>query len=105
MKFSVERKNILGVAEIGFWLDEQYWRQGIMTEAARAYIEFAFNMVGLRRLEAGAFRENIASKRLLTRKLDFKPEGMKREGVKSGATGKIHDQSIYGLLKRGWEKG
>ncbi|MCJ7729330.1 MAG: GNAT family N-acetyltransferase [Sedimentisphaerales bacterium] len=85
-------------AEIGCWLGEKYWRQGIGTEAVKAIVNFAFEKLKLVRVEAGVFPENRASINLW-RKLGFKKEGMKRQAIRARSTGKWHDVCIYGLLK------
>jgi len=85
-------------AEIGYWLGEKYWRQGIMSEALEKMLDFAFNELNLRRIEAGTFAENLASQRLLE-KFGFRKEGIKRQGYRAKATGRIHDDVLYGLLR------
>ncbi len=90
-------------AEIGYWLGEIYWRQGYMTESARAILDFAFDKLKLRRIEIPTFVENLAST-TLARKLGAKPEGVKRQAVKALSTGKIHDTNIQGLLKEDYKK-
>lgn len=97
----VERFN--GTAGIGYWLGQKYWRQGIMYEAVSKLIEFAFTKLKLRRLSVTAFKENEASNSLI-KKIGFKKEGIRKEHYKSKATGKIHDDVIYGLLKSEWKK-
>jgi RimJ/RimL family protein N-acetyltransferase len=51
--------------EIGYWLGAPYWGHGYATEAARAVIDYAFEDLGLERLEAGARVSNPASRRVL----------------------------------------
>lgn len=92
-----------GTAEIGYWLGENYWRQGIIREAATKMINFAFNKLKLRRLEAYVYKENGASQEL-AKSLGFKYEGCRRKAVKSKADGKIHDDCIHGLLEEDWKK-
>jgi len=89
-------------ASAGVWLGEKYWRKGIMSEALKAIINFAFNKLKLRRINTGAFVENTASNEM-QKKFGFKFEGVKRKGQKSKATGKIHDENLYGLLKENWK--
>ncbi len=36
--------------------------------------------------------------------MGYKLEGMQRKGIRSKATGKIHDVNMYGLLKKDWKK-
>ena len=97
----VNMKN--STAELGYWLGEPYWRNGYMTEVLRAMLNFAFDKLKLRRIEIPTFVENLASTSL-ARKLGAKPEGIKRQAVKSLSTGKIHDTNIQGLLKKDYKK-
>jgi [ribosomal protein S5]-alanine N-acetyltransferase len=90
-----------GTATIGFWLGEDYWRQGIMTEALTALIDFAFRKLKLRRILVDPFVENASSNGLV-KKLGFTYEGTLRKSGKCLATGKIHDQHLYGLLREEW---
>jgi [ribosomal protein S5]-alanine N-acetyltransferase len=90
-----------GTATLGYWLSEDYWRQGIMTEAAEAVLDFAFRKLKLRRVNVSAFAENPASNALI-KKLGFTYEGTARKKCRSKATGKIHDEHIYGLLREDW---
>ncbi len=52
--------------ELGYWVGEPYWGQGIATRAARVLVKFAFDILGASRLTAGHFTENPASGRILT---------------------------------------
>jgi len=92
-----------GTATTGYWLGEDYWRQGYGSEAFEAVLNFAFNKLKLRRLEAEVYVGNPASGKLLE-KFGFKREGMRRKAVKSKADGKIHNAYIYGLLKEEYKK-
>lgn len=92
-----------GTAELGYWLGEKYWRKGYGIEAATKVLDFAFNKLRLRKIKIPAFKENKASNALV-RKLGFKLEGRLRKHAISKATGKIHDENIYGLLKEEWRK-
>src|SRR5215212_6414485 len=42
-------------AEIGYWLGEEFWGRGIMTDALRAMTEYAFSNFDLCRIYAGVF--------------------------------------------------
>ena len=52
-------------AEIGYWLGETFWGQGIATEALNAVSEWAFRELHLVRLCAHVFARNGASARVL----------------------------------------
>jgi len=75
-----------GTGKMGYWLSQNYWRQGIMTEAAVALIDFAFKKIKLRRINISAFVENKASNGLI-QKLGFVQEGTSRKKVRCRATG------------------
>lgn len=54
-------------AALGYWLGEGFVGRGYMTEALAAIVEFAFEDLGLSRLEAACLPENFRSRRLLER--------------------------------------
>lgn len=73
-------------AEIGYWLAEQYWGRGIVTEAVRAIVPLAFDRYDLVRIQAGIFSNNPASMRVLE-KCGFFHEAVHRNAVtKNGET-------------------
>lgn len=83
-------------AEIGFGLQNAFWGKGYMSEAARAVIDCAFDVLGLHRLEAETDPRNVASARVLER-LGFVREGLLRE--RWIIDGEISNSVIYGLLR------
>jgi RimJ/RimL family protein N-acetyltransferase len=52
-------------AELGYWLGAGYWGHGLMTEAARAVIDYAFGDLRHETLQSGARVSNPASRRVL----------------------------------------
>ncbi|MFO0991158.1 MAG: GNAT family N-acetyltransferase [Hyphomicrobiales bacterium] len=52
-------------AEIGYWLAEPHWKQGLMSEAARAARDYGFGSAGYDRLVSGYKHGNEASRRIL----------------------------------------
>ena len=56
-----------GSGALGYWLDRDYWGQGLASEAAGAVHNFATRTLGLRRLKAGHAADNPASGRILMR--------------------------------------
>ncbi len=54
-----------GVGDLGYWLDEAVWGQGLAREAAGALVEFGFSALGLRAITAGHAADNPASGRVL----------------------------------------
>lgn len=71
-----------------------------MFKPLRALLNFAFEDLGLNRLEADVDPRNMASVRGLEN-LGFKREGYLRERWVAG--GELSDSAIYGLLARAWE--
>ena len=85
--------------EFGYWLARPYWGQGIMTDAVRAYVKYAFTELNLLKLTAHVFVENLASARVLE-KNSFKLEGRLRQHFLKD--GRLLDALAYGLLKDDW---
>lgn len=54
-------------ADLGYWLAEPYWHQGIMTEAAAAVLAHARRDLGMRRVWADYYQGNDASCRVMQR--------------------------------------
>ncbi len=90
-------------AGIGYELARPFWRQGIMTEALGAIIEFGFKRVGLNRIEAVVMPGNQVSVKLLEG-LGFHQEGVLREYENWGDKGYV-DLMMFSLLRREYEGG
>jgi len=83
-------------ASLGYWLAEEFWGRGIMTEAVAAFIDFCFENFPLRRIYAEVFANNPASARVLE-KAGFIFEGrLKNHVVKDG---KLLDSLLYAKTK------
>lgn len=52
-------------AELGYWLGEPFWGQGLMSEAAHAVTAWAFDTLGLHKLTIGCIDGNAASQRII----------------------------------------
>ena len=89
-------------AEIGYVLGRRYWGQGYAHEGVASLIEFAFDDLNLRRLEAEVDPRNTASGKVLHR-LGFMQEGLLRE--RWALKGEITDSGVYGLLRHEWHVG
>ena len=86
-------------AEIGYLLNREYWRKGLMHQAISAIVDFAFNTLKLHRIEADVDAENVGSLALLE-KLGFQREGLFRE--RWNVYGRWDDSVMLGLLKSDW---
>jgi RimJ/RimL family protein N-acetyltransferase len=82
-------------AEIGYWLAERLWGQGIATEAVKAVTSYAVANHGLSRVFAVPFATNLASCRVLE-KAGYTLEGtLRRSAIKDGV---IVDQLQYAYV-------
>ncbi len=87
----------------GSWINKKYWRKGYITEAKIALNEFVFNKLKMRKMETSVFVFNKASN-ATQKAMGYKYEGTKIKSRKCKATGKIHDEHLYGLMKSDWKK-
>jgi len=77
-------------AEIGYWLGEQYWNKGMMTEAVRQMVVYAFTQFPLLKIYAPVFDFNIASQRVL-QKVGFELEAiLKKAAIKNNLLSTLH---------------
>ena len=90
-----------GTAGGGIWLNENYHGNGYGREAFGARVKFAFEELGLRKLENGYFKGNEKSHKMQL-SLGYKDEGIRRQKYICQATGEIKDECITGLLKEDW---
>lgn len=93
-----------GTAGGGLWLNARYHGQGYGTEAFSERTRFAFEDLGLRRLDNGCFVGNDASFKLQQR-LGFKVEGERKKAFRCMADGQLKDECVVALLRDEWEKG
>lgn len=85
--------------ELGYELHKNAWGKGYATEAASAVTEFGFKRLGLNRIEACPYSDNIPSVRLLEN-IGYKLEGRLRARVRFHSAFK--DQLFFAALKCEW---
>lgn len=85
--------------EIGYWLAEEFQGRGLMTDAARATVDYAFREWGLNRVEIRCAVENRRSA-AIPRRLGFTHEGMLRQAFKVGD--EFQDLMLFGMLRSEW---
>ena len=83
-------------AELGYWLGEEYWRQGIMSQAVNQLCQYVFDNYDIVRIYAEPFAHNEGSRGVLE-KAGFKLEGVMKNSVFKDV--KICDSCMYALLK------
>ena len=82
-------------AKLGYWVGQQYARQGYARASVRAASRFCFDELGLHRIEAAVRPDNKPSILLL------ESQGFQREGLARGylkIDGQWHDHIIYARL-------
>ena len=88
----IQRKN----AELGYWLAEPYWGNGIITKAIEEIIEITFNNYDINRIFARPFGTNIGSQKVLE-KAGFVLEGrFEKTFFKNGMP---EDELVYAIRR------
>lgn len=83
-------------AELGYYISEEYWGKGIMTEAVKQICQYVFDKSDIIRIYAEPFAYNMASCRVLE-KAGFQYEGtLRSNAIKNG---KVIDMKMYSLIK------
>ena len=75
------RRGVTQAASVGYWIGAPYAGRGYMSAAVGAIIPFAFDVLGLHRLEAACLPDNHVSMRVLE-KAGFQREGLARRYLK-----------------------
>ena len=88
-----------GTAEWGFALGSAYWGTGVFQEGAELLVSFAFETVGVHRLEARAAVLNGRGNGAL-RKIGAVQEGLLRKSFQKN--GEYLDQALWTILDEDW---
>ena len=83
-------------AELGYWLGEPFWGQGLGTEAVGGITDWGFANLDIIRIQACVYANNPASMRVME-KLGYQPEGCLKKSIFKD--GQILDQIIYAKIK------
>lgn len=83
-------------AELGYYIAEEYWGKGIMTEAVKQLCDYVFSNTDIIRIYAEPFAYNIGSYRVLE-KAGFQYEGTLRSNALKN--GNVFDMKMYSKLK------
>jgi ribosomal-protein-alanine N-acetyltransferase len=86
-------------AHIGYWIDEAHQRRGYMTEAVTEVVTFAFDALGLHRVQAAVMPHNAASLRVLE-KIGFRKEGDSPRYLQ--IAGKWADHAVFAVTREEW---
>ena len=84
------------VGTIGYWVGQQYARQGFMNEAIIAMVAHAFGALDLSRVESACLPDNVASRGVLE-KAGFKYEGVAQSYIQ--INGRWRNHVLYAALR------
>ena len=85
------RRGVLQSCDIGYWIGAPYTRQGHARGAVKRALAFAFDTLGLHRVEAACRPENTASRTLLEN-IGFQREGLARGFLNIAGDWRDHDR-------------
>ncbi len=83
-------------AELGYWLAEPFWGQGIMTRAVIQIVDYGFKNLDINRIFARPFGTNIASQKVLE-KAGFVLEGEFKDTIYKN--GEYLDELFYAVRR------
>jgi len=81
--------------ELGYWLRVDSWGKGLMTEAGRGVLDWAFGSVNAHRVRVAAATDNHPSLSVIGR-LGFRFEGIARQAER--VNGRWLDHAVFALL-------
>ncbi len=84
-------------AELAYWVGREFHKKGIMTEACKRVIDFAFDDLKLHRITVSHSSENEASEALI-KKLNFRYIGEEQEAFQKNGAWLNH--KLYELLEK-----
>ena len=82
-------------AEIGYFIGEPHWGQGIATQAVKLIVNYGFKELDIHRIFAGVFSYNSASRKVLEN-AGFIFEGASKDAVYKN--GKYHDELRFAII-------
>jgi len=88
-------------AEWGFTLGSPFWGTGLFARSADLVMAFAFDAVGINRLEARAMAANGRGNGAL-RKVGARQEAVLRQSMAKG--GRLHDEHLWAIVETDWRQ-
>ncbi len=90
------RRGPAQMANLGYWIGADFARQGLMSEAVTAVVDYAFRELDLSRVEAACLPKNVASRGLLEG-CGFKYEGVAQSYLQ--IAGRWRNHVLYANLR------
>ena len=88
-------------AEWGFALGSAFWGRGLFVPGAQMVMAFAFEQIGVNRLEARAMAANERANGAL-RKVGARKEAVLRQSMLKG--GHLHDEHLWAIVETDWRQ-
>ena len=101
MNLSAVSRGAMQGCAVGYWVDQALAGQGYVPEALVAALRFAFEDLGLHRVEIGIIPRNHASRRVVE-KLGIREEGLAMRFLQ--INGVWEDHLRYGITVEEWEE-
>jgi [ribosomal protein S5]-alanine N-acetyltransferase len=90
-----------GIAEWGFALGKAFWGTGVFPVGARLTIDFAFDTVGVHRLEARAAIANGRGNGALAKLGAVREATLRRSFLRNG---RLFDQALWSIVREEWRR-
>ena len=87
------------VMDLGYFIKEEYWGKGIVTEASKAVINYAFNNLNTIKIVAGCVVDNKGSERVMQKLGMIKEAEFKNHVLLDN---RFYDRVEYRFLKEEW---
>jgi ribosomal-protein-alanine N-acetyltransferase len=88
-------------AEWGFALGSPFWGRGLFAKGARMVMDFAFEQIGVNRLEARAMADNERANGALRKIGAYKEAVLRQSMVKSGH---LYDEHLWAIVETDWRQ-
>ncbi|MDE5416132.1 GNAT family N-acetyltransferase [Alkalihalobacterium chitinilyticum] len=88
-------------AQMGYWIGQEYQGNGIITKVSKMLTDYAFNQLGLNKVEIRVAVENKKS-RAVPERIGFKNEGCIRQS--EWLYDHYVDHIVYGMLAEEWNE-
>ena len=88
--------------ELGYWIGKPFWGQGLIVEASREMLRYAFEELGMKRVWCGYYEGNEKSRRV-QEKLGFVYQ-RKTEGIEVKLLGETRTGYSNIMTKERWQK-
>jgi len=85
-----------GTAELGYWVGEPYWGNGLASKAVALMLEYGFETLGFRRIYAAAYDFNTQSMHILLKNGFIKEGIFKKAVIKNG---KVLDEHRFAVVR------